>query len=346
MASSDLSDLKPLYLIYGSEDLLLQRAVKRLRDRLAAVADVDFNLETFSGESATADDIVNAANTLPFLSERRLVIVSDVDRLDAAAIESLTTYAKDPAPSTCLVLVARKIAKNSKLYRAVAAGGVVYEYAAPKRSEYSGEVVRLLRDRGKRIEPRAAQALVDLVGRDLLRLDTEADKLTAYAGESGEVTLADGRAVGAAGPSATIFELADAVGSRDTAAALGLLRGILADGEPGAVTIAKSMVPSSTLCSSCTSPPSNSCTRTRGKLRRNDANIPGRRYVLTESLAPRRTSPASTPRCSRRTRTASSARKRTACARGRNNSPSGVHVTLRLPRSKSRVPNSVSKRRI
>ena len=235
MASSDLSDLKPLYLIYGSEELLLQRAVKRLRDRLAAVADVDFNLETFSGESATADDIVNAANTLPFLSERRLVIVSDVDRLDAAAIESLTTYAKDPAPSTCLVLVARKIAKNSKLYRAVVAGGVVYEYAAPKRSEYSGEVVRLLRDRGKRIEPRAAQALVDLVGRDLLRLDTEADKLTAYAGESGEVTLADVRAVGSAGPSATIFELADAVGSRDTAAALGLLRGILADGEPGAV---------------------------------------------------------------------------------------------------------------
>ena len=183
---------------------------------------------------------MNAANTLPFMSGRRLVVVRDVDKLDAAAIEALVDYAKDPAPSTCLVLVAKKIAKNSKLYRAVSAGGVVYEYTAPKRSEYCGEVVRLFRDRGKRIQPRAAQALVDLVGRDLRRLDIEADKVAAYAGEIDEVTLEDVRAVASAGPAASIFELADAVGSRDTAVALRLLRGLLADGEPG--TLVHSML--------------------------------------------------------------------------------------------------------
>ena len=54
MASADLSDLKLVYLIYGSEELLLERAEKRLRDRLAAVADLDFNMETFDGDSASA----------------------------------------------------------------------------------------------------------------------------------------------------------------------------------------------------------------------------------------------------------------------------------------------------
>jgi DNA polymerase-3 subunit delta len=233
MAPPDLSDLKPLYLVYGSEELLLERAVRRLRDRVAAVADLDFNMDTFSGESATADEIVNAANTLPFMSERRLVVVRDADKLDAAAVAALVEYAKDPAPSACVVLVATKIAKNSKLFRAVSAGGVVFEYTAPRRSEYASEAIRLFRERGKRISPSTAQSLVDLVGRDLRRLDIEADKIVAYAGQGDEVTLSDVRAVASAGPAASVFELADAVGARDTAAALGLLRGLLADGESG-----------------------------------------------------------------------------------------------------------------
>jgi DNA polymerase III delta subunit len=54
VAAGTLSDLKPIYLIYGSEELLLERAEKRLHDRLAAVADLDFNFEVFDGGTASA----------------------------------------------------------------------------------------------------------------------------------------------------------------------------------------------------------------------------------------------------------------------------------------------------
>ena len=223
MASAELGDLKPVYLIYGSEELLLERAVDRLRDRLAAVADLDFNLETFDGPSTSADEIIGAANTMPFMSDRRLVIVHEVDKLDASGLEALAAYARDPAPFTCLVLVATKIARNSKLYRAVAASGVAYEYAAPKRSEYAGEVVKMLLARGKRISHPAAQTLVELVGRDLRRLDTETGKLAAYVGDSSVVSEEDVSQVVAAGAAASVFELTDAVGERDTRLALRLL---------------------------------------------------------------------------------------------------------------------------
>ncbi len=231
MASAELGDLKPVYLIYGSEELLLERAVDRLRDRLAAVADLDFNLETFDGLSISADEIIGAANTMPFMSDRRLVIVHDVDKLDASDLESLAAYSRDPAPFTCLVLVATKIAKNSKLYRAVAANGVAYEYAAPKRSEYGGEVVKMLQARGKRISHPAAQALVELVGRDLRRLDTEAGKLAAYAGDAAVVSEEDVSQAVVAGAAASVFELTDAVGERDTRLALRLLSRLLESGE-------------------------------------------------------------------------------------------------------------------
>ncbi len=231
MASADLGDLKPVYLIYGSEELLLERAVKRLRDRLAAVADLDFNLEAFDGSSTSADAIIGAANTMPFMSDRRLVIVHAVDKLEASDLESLAAYARDPAPSTCLVLVATKIARNSKLYRAVAANGVAYEYAAPKRSEYAGEVVKMLQSRGKRISHSAAQVLVERVGRDLLRLDTEAGKLAAYVGDTGVISEEDVSQAVAAGAAASVFELTDAVGERDTRLALQLLVRLMDGGE-------------------------------------------------------------------------------------------------------------------
>lgn len=232
MASADLGDLKPVYLIYGSEPLLLERAEKRLRDRLAAVADLDFNLDVFDGGSASADDVLNAANTMPFMSDRRLVIVKDVDKMDSAATERLTDYAKDPAPYTCLVLVATKVAKNTKLYKAVAGSGVAFEYAAPKRNEYAGEVVRLLKERGRRITPAAAQILVDIVGRDLRRLDTEADKLVAFVDGAESVSESDVRSVAANSGETSVFELTDAVGDRDTTRAIRVLGRLLGSETP------------------------------------------------------------------------------------------------------------------
>lgn len=231
MAVGDLHDLKPVYLIYGSEELLLERAARRLRDRLAAVADLDFNMETFDGGTASADEIVNAANTMPFMSERRLVIVRNVEKMDSAGLETLAAYARDPAPFTCLVLIATKIAKNSKLYRAAASTGVAYEYAAPKRTEYAAEVVKLLRERGKQISATDAQSVVELVGRDLRRLDAEAEKLAAYAGDQQRITAADVVQVVTAGAAASVFELTDAVGERDTRRALAILRRLLGAGE-------------------------------------------------------------------------------------------------------------------
>jgi len=188
-------------------------------------------METFDGDSAAAGDIVNAANTLPFMSDRRLVVVHEVDRMDSASLETLAGYAKDPAPYTCLVLVAEKVAKNSRLYKAVASTGVVFEYAAPKRNEYAGEVVKLFRDRGKRIALPVAQRLVDAVGRDLRRLDAEAEKLIAYVGEVSEITAQDVAAVASESATASIFELTDAVGERDTARALRIANSLLGSGE-------------------------------------------------------------------------------------------------------------------
>jgi DNA polymerase-3 subunit delta len=238
--AADLSDLKPVYLIYGSEQLLLDRGVRRLKDRLAKVADLDFNMETFDGDSATADQVVNAANTMPFLSERRLVVVRGVDRMPAADQSALADYAKDPAPYTALVLVATKINRGSRLYKAVDALGGASEYPAPKRGEYPAEVTKLFAEHGKQASGDAARALVEAVGRDLRRLDSEIDKVVAYVGSRARVDASDIAAV-VTSDAVSVFEYLDALGSRDLGRALQLLAKYLASGESVHGTLAMSV---------------------------------------------------------------------------------------------------------
>jgi len=231
VAVQTIEALKPVYLIFGDEELLLERALRRLKDRIAEVADLDFNYEAFEGESADASAVVAAANTLPFASDRRLVIVRSVDRMPAAGQHMLADYAKDPAPTACVVLVARKMRKDSKLFKAVDALGGVAEYKAPRKSEYPSWVAQLFTAKGRTITHDGAVALVRAVGRDLRRLETEADKLLAYVGDRTAVTRDDVVSVVAETAPVSVFDFLNAVGARECAAALALLDDLLADGQ-------------------------------------------------------------------------------------------------------------------
>jgi DNA polymerase-3 subunit delta len=227
---ADLADLKNVYLIHGSEELLLDRAVRRLKARFAKLADLDFNMELFDGDTATVDDVLNAANTMPFMSERRLVIVRDADKLTTEEQGRLADYAKDAAPYTTLVLVATKVNRGSRIYKAIDALGGVSEYPAPRRGEYPAEVTRMFAEHGKRAAADAARALVDIVGRDLRRIDSEIDKVVAYVGERDQVTSADIAAVVSPGAS-SVFEFLDALGRRDAASAFVLLTRLMGGGD-------------------------------------------------------------------------------------------------------------------
>ena len=98
--AKELSTYKPVYLIFGDQDLLLERALEQLKRNVGEVADLDFNSETFDGENASADEIVSACNTLPFASERRLVVVRNVDKMAKDGTDALVAYAENPSETT------------------------------------------------------------------------------------------------------------------------------------------------------------------------------------------------------------------------------------------------------
>ncbi|MHB1018198.1 MAG: DNA polymerase III subunit delta [Coriobacteriia bacterium] len=231
MAVKGLDDLKPVYLIYGEEELLLERALHRLRGRIGEAADLTFNYEAFDGDNADPGDVIAAANTLPFASERRLVVVTNVQKMNAAAQARLAEYAADPSPSTCLVLVAGKMRKDSKLLKAVTAIGGAAEYKAPKRNEYPRWVIDLFESRGRTLSRDGAETLVRSVGCDLRRLETETEKIIAFVGDRTKISREDVASVVAETAPVSIFEFLDAVGARECGRALELLDDLIRGGE-------------------------------------------------------------------------------------------------------------------
>ena len=113
--------LLPVYLIVGEDALKRDTVMKRLRARLSSMGDLSFNADEFDGETAQGGDIVTACNTVPFASPVRLVEVRAADKLKKADAEQLVSYLGSPNGSTVRALVAEKLAKNTRLYKAVAA---------------------------------------------------------------------------------------------------------------------------------------------------------------------------------------------------------------------------------
>ena len=177
MAETNL--LLPVYLVNGEDELKRETVLKRLRARMAQKGDMEFNSDTFNGENAVASDIVAACNTVPFASEMRLVVVNNADLLKKADSEVLVDYLGAPCSTTVLCLVSRKLAKNTRLYKAIAAMGkqAVIDCTPKKAYELPKAVRGMAVSHGITLNESGAQRLVELVGENTIRLEAEIQKL-------------------------------------------------------------------------------------------------------------------------------------------------------------------------
>lgn len=180
MAQSSEQNLLPAYLVTGTDELKRQTVVQRLHKRLEKEGDISFNSDVFNGKTAEGADIVAACNTLPFASSVRLVQVDAADALKKDDQEQIIAYLNAPCESTVLCLITIGLAKNTRLYKAVAAIGkaAIIDCTPPKLRELPARVRAMATTHGVAITESAANLLVDLVGESTIALDAELHKLS------------------------------------------------------------------------------------------------------------------------------------------------------------------------
>lgn len=257
--------IQRVYLLQGSDDALKREALARLTTPLLDPNFVEFDREirevppTGSNEDLLGTQILASAGGVPMASERRVVIVEHVQRLGKDDQETLSAGLERLGPLSCLVLIAgateyeagkvKGRSLGAKLVNAVAKCGATVLCDAPAEADLRARAAALVKNRGKTIEPKAldlvlkhaAAVATDRGGGgksgDVTALTNELEKLMAHAGERGQVTLEDARAVGLHDPQENIFALCDAIGRQDTQRALSEADALLAS-DPKADAVA------------------------------------------------------------------------------------------------------------
>lgn len=207
-------ELKPVYLLTGSDRPKIARAVRRLRARIGEDA-----VEHLSAREVGGADAVAAANALGlFAGGGRLVIVDEVERWKAADVKEVAAYLASPSPETVLAFVAGELKGDSPLAKACAKAGAILAYDVPKKKlpEWVGEQFARL---GAAADRDACRTLVELVGDNLDELTSEVEKLATWAAGA-PIAAADVEALSAGRAETSIFALSDAWGRRDVAAVL------------------------------------------------------------------------------------------------------------------------------
>jgi DNA polymerase-3 subunit delta len=231
-------DIGPLYYIYGDEPYLVSRGVKRLLAKVVAPDFREFNFTIFYGGEAKGEAIAEAAQTLPMMAGRRVVLVKKSGALSPAALDIMTGYVQEPSPSTCLIFQGEKIDLRKKFFLDLKKNGRLVEYKRPYENQLGLFVKDEAASHGKRIEPAAVEMLAYFVGINLQEIATQVEKVAIYVGERDTIRVNDVKAIASDTKVDSVFDLANALGGKNLGGALRCMRTILRDGESPLMVLA------------------------------------------------------------------------------------------------------------
>jgi len=251
------------YVFHGDDEYTVRQTLDGMKAKLGDAATADLNTTVLDGRSLLLDELRLTCDSMPFLAEKRLVIVEGLlaryeQRSGAPAssagrgaspetgkgradpIEAgLRAYLPTMSDTARLVFVERGALseRNPLLKMARELGGTVRDFSSPSGAALSAWIQKRVSAAGGSMSPRAAETLAAFVGGNLRQLAQEIDKLTTYAGgktvEEADVyrLVADAREI-------KVWGLTDALAARNRDHALGALHQLLDDGEQPPVLMA------------------------------------------------------------------------------------------------------------
>lgn len=231
--------IAPCYVLEGEEEYIKQKALSELR---ATVAGGDFaSMNQVRLKDPPADELIAAADTIPFMADRRLVEVRDSAMLlsgkaknydEDASVRALTAYVQHLPETACIVFyVTGKMDNRKKLSTLLKKTAQVISFEPLTDAELQKWIAQELRRAGKEIDRETAQALYFRAGRDLMQLHQEIEKLIAYTGERAQVTAEDLAAVCIQTSEYKVFALSERLLSGHGGEAMALLETMLREGE-------------------------------------------------------------------------------------------------------------------
>ncbi len=224
--------LDPVYVLVGTERLLIERAVAAVRKAVDSMGAPGFNVEVFDGKGLEASRVISAARTLPMMADLRLVLLRHVDAMTPTELKNLTAYLDDPSDSSCVVLTATKLDGRSPFTKTAKKKGYLIE-AKPLRGAALRDFIRAeAAAREHSIVPQAIEALLDAVGDDLAAIDDAMERLSLFVGAGQRIDADAVMTCVTRIRVESIWSLVDAIGLKDRRKGIAAAQSLLDDREP------------------------------------------------------------------------------------------------------------------
>ncbi len=223
----------PIYLFYGEEDFLIDECVQAIIEKTLDPGMKGFNLDVVYGSKAEAKDVIAHAASFPMMSERRVVVVKEFEKLVGSETgkEIITNYINKPLESTCFVLVSLEPDFRKKPFTDLKKKAELVECKPLWDNEVPSWIANRIHKLGKDANPEACRLLHAYVGNSLRSLQNEIEKLFIFVGEKKQIIPEDVTTIVGATKGYTIFELQNAIGRKDAKEAVKILEKMLEGGQ-------------------------------------------------------------------------------------------------------------------
>lgn len=223
-------NFKRSYLFYGDENYLVKLYEAELTEALLSVEAKMMNMDVFEGKEVSVAEIIDAADTLPFMSDYRLVICKNTmlfvsGKKDES--EKMANFINEVPETTVLLFSEPEVDKRGRLYKKLAEHGRAVEFKSPTEKELIDWICRTIKKAGKEIPPDCAAHLLKTVPDDMDSVMSEMEKLISYKADAREIKTSDIDEVCTKSLETRIFDLVDAVGARRADTALDIFSNLM-----------------------------------------------------------------------------------------------------------------------
>lgn len=217
---------KNMYLLYGEEAFVRNYNKKTLRDALVSPDDT-LNYSYFEGTNTNLSEVVDLVNTMPFMSEHRVVLCENTGWMakeegSGADISMLITALENISEDVVFILCEEKVDKRSKLYKLIAKSGTVEEFARQTEETLAKWASGYVANQGKRMDYATSMYFISETGNDMTLLSLELEKLIAWCLERPVITKEDVDTVCTHQVNNKIFDMITAISNHRQREALSL----------------------------------------------------------------------------------------------------------------------------
>lgn len=223
--------MQTIYLFHGEDSYSSQQKTKLWKGEFIKKYD-DLNIQILEGESLTHQMFSEAVNTVPFLTEKKLIIVNDFFRDGSTEEQKLVAEKLDNLPEYCVIVFSehQKADQRLSLFKKIKKTGTVNEFSYMEGYDLSRWIQQEVARKEGQISTQNASLLAQKVGPNLWQMSQEIEKLVIHA-DGKQITAEAIESLVSPNLSESIFNLTDAIAQKRQKQSIKTLHTLIGSGE-------------------------------------------------------------------------------------------------------------------